>query len=67
MLPAYCRLWPPIWSAIGGRDRRKRLSPHGTRCEGCPLDDPIVYAGGADLVKYGLAAGLNRPGGNITE
>jgi len=27
---------------------------------------PIVYAGGADLVKYGLAASLNWPGGNVT-
>jgi ABC-type uncharacterized transport system substrate-binding protein len=27
---------------------------------------PIVYAGGADLVRYGLAASLNRPGGNVT-
>jgi ABC-type uncharacterized transport system substrate-binding protein len=26
---------------------------------------PIVYAGGADLVKY-VAASLNRPGGNVT-
>jgi putative ABC transport system substrate-binding protein len=27
---------------------------------------PIVYSGGADLVRYGLAASLNRPGGNVT-
>jgi hypothetical protein len=27
---------------------------------------PILYAGGADPVKIGLAATLNRPSGNIT-
>ena len=27
---------------------------------------PIIVAGGADPVKYGLAASLNQPGGNVT-
>jgi len=27
---------------------------------------PIVYDGGADPVKYGVAASLSRPGGNVT-
>jgi putative ABC transport system substrate-binding protein len=27
---------------------------------------PILYAGGADPVKVGLATSLNRPGGNVT-
>ena len=42
--------------------RRGRVA----RCQTCDVDDPIVVTAAGDLVEFGLAESLSRPGGNIT-